>query len=548
MNRRRPAALGFLAAMSLVLAACGGGGSTDSSGGGGGETSGGGGGDSTAIITVNGTEPQNPLLPSHTSETGGGRIVNQLFSRLVAYQSDGSVENELAESIESEDSQNWTIKIKPDQTFADGSPLTAQSFVDAWNYAALLSNAQNASYFFEDIEGFSYDEDSELTGLEVVDDTTFTVALKAPAADFPVRLGYTAYAPLPEVAFEDMEAFGQNPIGNGPYKMAEEGAWQHDVRVDMVANENYEGPREPQNGGVSVVFYTQEDAAYADVLSGNLDIIENIPNSSITTFEDELEGRSVNQPAAVIQVMSVPEYLPEWGGEAGHLRREAVSHAINRPEITQTIFNDTRTPALDFTSPVIDGWSENVPGNEVLEYDPELAKQLWDQAEAIEPWGDQPITISTNTDSDHQVWVDAVTNGLRNTLGVDAEMNPYAQFSEFLDARDNQQVPGLFRGGWQGDYPTLSNFLAPIYTTGAASNDAFYSSPEFEALMQEGNAADSIDEANAKYNEAQTVLFNDLPGIPLWYQNVTGGWADTVDNVEFGWDGEPLLHQVTKEG
>ncbi|WP_418606520.1 hypothetical protein [Georgenia sp. SUBG003] len=69
-----------------------------------------------------------------------------------------------------------------------------------------------------------------------------------------------------------------------------------------------------------------------------------IPNSSITSFEDELEGRSVNQPAAINQTLSVPEYLPEWSGEAGHLRRQAISYAINREEITDTIFNGTRTP------------------------------------------------------------------------------------------------------------------------------------------------------------------------------------------------------------
>nr|KEP23276.1 ABC transporter substrate-binding protein [Georgenia sp. SUBG003] len=528
---------------SLVLAACSSSGDETAAD----ETTGGtDGGASTGIVSVNGTEPQNPLLPAHTNETGGGRIMTQLFAGLVRYNADGSVENEVAESIETEDNQNFTIKLQDGWKFSDGTPVTAKSFVDAWNYGALLSNAQNNSYFFEVIEGFSYDEDSELTGLEVVDDLTFTVKLVQPEADFPLRLGYTAYMPLPEVFFEDPEAFGENPVGNGPYMLDGEGAWQHNVRVDMVPNPEYTGGRTPQNGGVSVVFYEQEDAAYADLLSGNLDVIENIPNSSITSFEDELEGRSVNQPAAINQTLSVPEYLPEWSGEAGHLRRQAISYAINREEITDTIFNGTRTPAKDFTSPVIDGWSEEVPGNEVLEFDPEKAKELWAEAEAIEPWGDRTFTIATNTDSDHQPWVDAVNNSIRNTLGIEAEMEPYAQFSEFLDARDNQEMTGMFRAGWQGDYPSLANFLAPIYTEGAGSNDAFYASEEFESLMAQGNSAESIDEANEFFLQAQEVLFTDLPGIPLWYQNVTGGWADTVDNVEFGWDSEPLLYQVTK--
>lgn len=386
-----------------------------------------------------------------------------------------------------------------------------------------------------------------MSGLEVVDDLTFTVTLQQPEADFPMRLGYTAYFPLPEVAFEDPEAFGANPIGNGPYMFSGEGAWQHNVRIDTVPNPDYKGERVPQNGGVSVVIYQQEDAAYADLLSGNLDIIDNVPASAMSTFEDELGERSVNQPSAGIQTLTVPEYLPEWSGEAGILRRQAISHAINREEITETIFNGTRTPARDFTSPVIDGWTEDVPGNEVLDFDPERAKELWEEAEAIEPWGDRTLTISTNTDSDHQVWVDAVNNGLRTHLGIEAEIFAFPTFAEFLDARDNQEITGLFRAGWQADYPSLANFLAPIYTAGAGSNDGAYESEEFETLMREGNAAETVEEANAKYTEAQTVLLTDLPGIPLWYQGATGGWSENVENVEFGWDSDPLLYQVTKD-
>ncbi len=544
MNFRRTAAATGLLALSLALSACGGsaGDGESSATAGGGAT----GAATTGIVTVNGTEPQNPLLPAHTNETGGGRVINQLFAGLVYYDAEGGIHNEVAESIESEDGQNYTVTLKDGWTFSDGSPVTANSFVDAWNYGALLSNAQNSSYFFESIEGFSYDEDSELTGLEVVDDLTFTIKLNQPEADFPLRLGYNAFYPLPEVAFEDIEAFGENPIGNGPYKLASDSAWQHNVRVDLVPNETYIGGRAPQNGGVSVVFYTQEDSAYADLLSGNLDVMRTIPNSAITTFEDELAGRSVNQPSASIQVLTVPEYLPEWSGEAGNLRRQAISHAINREQITEVVFNGTRTPARDFTSPVIAGWTDSVPGNEVLDYDADLAKELWAQADAIEPWGDRVFTISTNTDSDHQVWVDAVNNGIRNTLGIQAEINAFPTFAEFLDARDNKAVPGIFRAGWQGDYPSLANFLAPIYTTDAGSNDGDYNSPEFDALMREGNAAPSVEEATAKYLEAQQVLFRDLPGLPLWYQNATGGWAETVDNVVFGWDSEPLLFQVTK--
>ncbi|GAA4421806.1 ABC transporter substrate-binding protein [Georgenia halophila] len=541
-TRRMAGVAASVLAGSLVLAACGGG----SGDGGDGGNQEGGGASSSAVIRANGTEPQNPLIPTSTNETGGGKVIDQLFAGLVYYDAEGAVHNEVAESIETEDNQNYTITLEEGWTFSNGEPVTANSFVDAWNYGALLSNAQNSSYFFESIKGFSYDEDSELTGLKVVDDHTFTVELKQPESDFPLRLGYSAFAPLPEVAFEDMEAFGQNPVGNGPYMMDGEGAWAHGQSISLVPNPEYSGDRVPQNGGIEFVIYNNEDTAYNDLLSDNLDIIDNIPASAFEVFEEELGDRATNQPAAVIQVLNVPEYLPQFQGEAGNLRRQAISKAINREQITESIFSGSRTPAVDFTSPVIDGWTEDVPGNDVLVYDEQAAADLWAQAEEMEPWGDQPLYIATNTDSDHQAWVEAACNSIRNALGVECQMDGYPTFQEFLDDRDAGEIRGVFRGGWQADYPALSNFLAPIYYTNAGSNDMQYSSEEFDGLINQANGAETQEEANELLIEAQGVLMEDLPGIPLWYQNVTGGHSTLVDNVEFSWRSVPLYYQVTK--
>ncbi|WP_454044510.1 peptide ABC transporter substrate-binding protein [Cellulosimicrobium sp. Marseille-Q8652] len=500
-------------------------------------------GPTTGIVSFANGEPQNPLIPTMTNEVYGSAVVTNLFSGLVYYDAEGGVHNEVAESIESEDNQTWTVTLEEGWTFSDGTPVTAQSFVDAWNYGALLSNAQNLSYFFEPIEGFSYDEDSELSGLEVVSDTEFTVRLTQPESDFPLRLGYSAFYPLPEAFFEDPEAFGEAPVGNGPYTLE---AWEHDSVVTLTPYDDYQGERVPQNGGLELVAYTDEDAQYNDLLAGNVDVVRNVPASAFATFEDDLGERSANQPAAVIQVINVPEWLPEFQGEAGNLRRQAISRAIDRDQITETVFSGSRTPATDFTSPVIEGWSEDIPGNEVLQYDEDEARSLWAEAEAIEPWGDRTFQIASNADSDHQVWIDAVCNNIRTVLEIECEFFPYPTFDEFLDARDNGEVPGMFRGGWQADYPAMSNFLGPIYGTGAGSNDAQYSSEEFDDLMTQGNGAETPEEAVELYKQAQEVLFRDLPGIPLWYQNATGGWAETVENVQFGWDSEPILYQVTK--
>ena len=533
-------AIAVVGTAALVLTGC-------SSGGDSGGSADGGSGDATAIITTNGSEPQNPLIPSNTTETGGGKIIDSIFAGLVSYDADGASQMDVADSIESEDNQNWTVTLKEGKTFTDGTPVTAESFTKAWNWAAQLSNAQSGSYFFDDIEGFSYDADSELA-VTPTSDTEFTVKLSTPEADWPLRLGYSSFSPLPESFYDDTEAFGENPVGNGPYKLDGEGAWTHNQDIKLVTNEDYDGPRKPVNGGLNIKFYTTQDAAYADVQGGNLDILDQVPDTAFSSYTSDFPDTNANQPAAIFQSITIPQYLEHFDGttEEGKLRRQAISLAINREDITKVIFQDTRTPAKDFTSPVIDGYSEDLEGSDVLDYDADRAKELWAEADAISPYGDDTFTIAYNADGGHQNWVDAATNSIADTLGIQAEGQSYATFAELLDDEDNDAMTGAFRSGWQADYPSLFNFLAPLYQTGAGSNYGRYTSDEFDGLLKEGAAETSVEDANAKFQQAQEVLLEDLPVVPLWYSNVTGVWADTVSNVQFGWNSVPLFYEVTK--
>lgn len=528
------AAIALAAAGALVLTGCASG-SPESTGGAG-----------TGIVTASSVEPQNPLVPTNTNENGGGRILDAIFAGLYAYDADGAPHEDVAESVETEDSQHYTIKIREGLEFSNGEPVTSSSFVDAWNYGADTANAQLQQYFFESIEGFSYDESvPELPGLEVVDDTTFTVTLKQPESDFPLRLGYAAYYPLPESAFEDMEAFGQNPVGNGPYKLESADAWKHNERIDLVPNESYDGYKEVQNGGLSFIFYATPEAAYADLQGGNLDVIDEVPTGALGSFMSEFEGRSVQQASAGIQTVTIPERLAHFSGEEGQLRRAAISKAIDREEITDVIFEGARVPAKDFTAPPIEGWSDSIPGSEVLEFDPEGAKELWAQADAISPWTGS-FQIGYNADGGHQPWVDAVSNQLKNNLGIDASGNPYPTFQESRTAITDRTIQTAFRSGWIGDYPALFNFLGPLYATNASSNDGDYSNPEVDALLNEGLSATDIETANEKFQQAQEILFVDLPVIPLWYYGVDGAWSEQVDNVQYGWNTNVLYYAVTK--
>ncbi|MDH6180380.1 oligopeptide transport system substrate-binding protein [Microbacteriaceae bacterium SG_E_30_P1] len=507
-------------------------------------TGGDGGGSSSAIVTTNINEPEHALIPADTNEVGGGLALNNLFAGLVYYEADGSLGYDVAESIESEDNQLWTITLKEGKTFTDGTPVTAESFVKAWQWGAADPELLN-QWWFANIEGYSPEGGEDSLALEVIDDKTFTVNLVAPQSDFPLSLGYTVYFPLPEAFYEDTAAFGEAPIGNGPYMLSDTG-WVHDERISMVVNPDYEGPREPVNGGIDLVVYATQEAAYADLLSDNLDIIQQIPAGSLATVADDLGDRAIDQPAAIFQSFTIQVGQEHFGmDEEGKLRRAAISHAINREEITDVIFEGTRQPAVDFTSPVIDGWSDDVEGSDVLEYDPELAQDLWAQADAIAPWSGQ-FTLAYNADGDHQAWVDATVNSIRNTLSIDAVGVPFPDLASLRTEVNNDTIGGAFRTGWQFDYPGLFNILGALYITGSATNDARYSNPEYDELIRSGSTADSIEEANGFYQQAQEILFEDMPAIPLWYQSVNAGHSTVVSDVEIGWDSWPILYKVNK--
>ena len=518
-----------ISTLALGVAACG-------SESGGGDAAGSG----DNYVIAYGSEPQNPLIPGNTNEVGGGRIVESIYSGLVYYDGEGKTHNDLAESIDLEGDKTYRVTLKDGVTWSDGSPVKAEDFVNAWNYT--MKEALVSASFFEPILGFEEGKES-MEGLKVVDDKTFTIELAEPMADFPGQLGYSAFYPLHPSAYDDIAAYGEKPISNGPYTLEE---WNHNQDALLVPNEQYSGERKPQNDGVNFVFYAQPDAAYADLLAGNLDVLEAIPDSAFATFEDELGERAVNKPAAVFQSFTIPENLEHFSGEEGALRRAAISRAIDREEITSTIFDGTRTPATDFTSPVIPGHSDSLKGAEVLSYDPEEAKRLWAEADKISPFTGQ-FSIAYNADGGHQAWVEAVANSIRNTLGIDAVGNAYPDFKSLRDEVTNRTLKSAFRTGWQGDFPLLGNFLTPLYTTNASSNDGDYSNPEFDALVQEASSMGSVEEATPKYNEAQEILLKDLPAIPLWYSNTTGGSSENVDNVTFSWKQQPVYYEITKQ-
>ena len=547
MNSMKKKALAFAAAacaFGMLLSGCGSsnGGSTADKG--------------SNVITAYDSEPQNPLIPGNTNETGGGIPVDLLFARLVSFDTKGNAQNEVAESIKSnDDGTQFDIKIKSGWKFADGTPVTAESFTKAWSYVANAKNAQKCSSFFSTIKGFDKLQDAknlkgdeQLEGLKVVNDHEFTVDLNQPDSVFAIKVGYSAFAPLPESFYKDPKAFGEKPVGNGPYKFK---SWSHNKQIELVKNNAYKGNEVAKNDGVTLKIYTDDEAAYADIQAGNLDVMNSVPASASKTFKSDSSVQPYSKAGSVSQTFTIPASLEHWqtNTEEGQLRRQALSMAIDRGAICKKVLNGLGTPAVEFTSPLTPGYSDSLKGSENLKYNPKKAKELWAKAEAISHY-DGKLTFAYNADGGAKSIYDAVVNSVKNTLGIDVATNPIPTFQEFRDDVTNRSIKGAFRTGWQPDYPSPENYLYQLYSSAAAdgngSNDGDYKNAEFDKLCSEASAAKSTDEANKIYQQAQEILLKELPAFPLYYSNANGVAATGVKGFEMNWQNLPVYNELTK--
>jgi oligopeptide transport system substrate-binding protein len=539
-NKRASAWLAVLFSLALVAAACGG---DDEEPEATGPT------ETGAAVTggqwaMSICEPES-LIPQINAETCGSQVLRGLFTPLIQF--DPETEElilAVAESIESDDNVTWTVTLREGWTFHDGTPVTAQSFVDAWNWGADCFNAAGNNYFFGpagvNIVGYDALNPEEgcpkeaategMSGLQVVDDRTFTVELGAPFSEFPITVGYNAFYPLPESFFADSEAFNEAPVGNGPYMM--DGMWEHDVGINVVRYEDYAGEDVGNADAVEFRIYGDLAVSYRDVQAGNLDIGD-VPDDQIEAGKAEFGERFIEEPSSSFSYIGFPLYQEAYTNPDIRL---AMSMAIDREAINQAIFFGTSTTADDMVSPVVQGYREGACG-EACTYDPDAARQLFEDAGGL----DEPLTIWFNNDGGHEQWIEAVSNQWSQNLGIPQgdiqfESMPFARYLGLLDEGidddpGTEGVTGPFRLGWVMDYPSMQNYLENLHGTGAGSNYTTYSNPEVDDLLAQGKAAGSLDEAIGFYQQADDLIIQDLPIIPLWFGVEQFVTSERVTNV-----------------
>ncbi|MEU8682065.1 ABC transporter substrate-binding protein [Streptomyces sp. NPDC048611] len=521
--------------VALVATGCGGGSAANRSG----------------VVSASWGDPQNPLEPANTNEVQGGKVLEMLFRGLKRYNpKTGAAENVIADRIETTDSQNFTVTLKDGWTFSNGEKVTAKSFVDAWNYGALLTNKQKNAPFFQYIDGFAQVHPDKggprartLSGLVVKDDRTFTVRLNQKFSSWPDTLGYSAFMPLPQSFFRDHDAWIDKPVGNGPYTVD---SYEKGSVLRMRKWDAYPGDDPARNGGIDLRVYTDNNTAYTDLQAGNLDLVDDIPAAQLKNVRADLGGRYINQPAGIIQTLTFPMYDKRWGRPGAEKMRRGLSMAIDRDQITREIFQKTRTPATDWTSPVLGeegGYRAGLCG-EACEFHPVQAKQLVKEGGGL-PGGSISLAYNADTGS-HKDWIDAICNSINKSLGDDQACvgAPVGTFADFRNKISARRMSGPFRAGWQMDYPLIQNFLQPLYYTDASSNDGKFSNASFDKLVNEANADTDPRQAVATFQDAEKILATQMPAIPLWYQNGSGGYSDRISNVSLNPFSVPVYNEI----
>ncbi|MFD7433590.1 ABC transporter substrate-binding protein [Streptomyces sp. NPDC059861] len=525
------------AAVALAATACGGGGGS---------------GDGGAVLSSSWGDPQNPLEPANTNEVQGGKVLDMIFRGLKRYDPvSGKAEDMLAESITTSDSRNFTVTVKDGWTFSNGEKVTARSFVDAWNYGADLKNNQRNAYFFSYIDGYDKvhpkgggkQSADTLSGLRVTGDRTFTVRLSQKFSSFPDTLGYAAFAPLPRAFFDDHAAWLSKPVGNGPYAVD---SYTKGSQMSLRTWEGYPGPDKAQNGGVDLKVYTDNNTAYTDLMAGNLDLVDDVPAAQLKNVRTDLGDRYLNTPAGILQTLAFPYYDANWDKPRMDKVRKGLSRAIDREQITKTIFHGTRTPATDWTSPVLGEDGGYKPGlcGEWCEYDAAAARKLIEEGGGL-PGGQVKITVNADTGS-HKQWVDAVCNSINNALDNDRACvtNPVGTFADFRGRITDKEMTGPFRAGWQMDYPLIQNFLQPLYYTDASSNDGKWSDEKFDELVDRANAETDAAKAVKAFQQAEEVVRDNMAAIPLWYQNGSAGYSQRLSDVKLNPFSVPVYNEI----
>lgn len=435
------------------------------------------------------------------------RLSRNLFSTLVRYKGKSlELEPELLAEMPtvSADGKTYSFKLKEGVKFHNGVTLTTKDV--KYTFERMLNPATKAknTWVFMDIVGAQEMLDgkaTELAGLKVTGDYTFDLTIKQPFGPFLTNLATAPASIFPaDYAAQKGEAFAREPIGTGPFKLKE---WKPNELLVLERNPDFFEAGYPLLDGLEYKVVADEATRWLEFEAGNLD------GNEIPTPEWENATKS-GQWTLWETVTLNTYYLSLQLEMVKEVRvREAISLAIDRQKIIDTIHNGTGTAAIGFTTPGIVGALTSAPG---FTYDPVRAKALIKEA------GAEGMTITSwQRGGDKVTDSNLAIQQMLKEVGLNYEVEIYDS-ATFRGARAKGEIMAN-QGNWFADYPDPDNYLWTYFHS---------SSSKGMSVAMNDSAVDKIlEDARSDSNQARrTKAYQDLEKkllyeqyaiIPLWH-------------------------------
>jgi len=457
-----------------------------------------------------------PTLDPHlTTDATSAQIIVEVFGGLVTIDPELNVVSDLAESWDiSPDGLVYTFRIRPDATFHNGKPVTAEDV--RWSLERAtdpLTEAPNVDQYLGDIVGVDAKLQGnalEISGVRVINEHTVEITIDESKSFFLAKMTYpTAFVLDQENIEANPKSWFREPNGTGPFKMSEYKVGEtlilsrHDgyhlgaaklAEVEMILS-----------GGTSMLMYENDEIDIAGVGLSDLDRLLD-PTHSLNSellqaspsFSVQYIGLNVDEPP--LDDLNV---------------RKALNLAIDKREIATIVLGDQVVPATGILPPGFPGFNSSVSG---YEFDPEEAKRLLLASKYGDDLGNMPpITITTPGSFGANVSLDmeVILAMWEKNLGIKTEFQQ-TEFATFLKDLHKGRFQ-MFDIGWIADYPDPENFLDILFYSDSSNNHTNYNNPDVDALLEQARIERDETMRFSIYNEVEQTILDDAPWIPLWY-------------------------------
>ena len=160
-------------------------------------------------------------------------------------------------------------------------------------------------------------------------------------------------------------------------------------------------------------------------------------------------------------------------------------------------------------------------------YNPALARQELKKAGG---WhGTMTLWLSEN--SDFKTWMQAIANDLKKNLGIKNIEFKQQQFSQYLQSQSDHKITGPMQNDWYMDYPSMQNYLEPLYSTHGSANRIGYHNAAVDRYIKQGDAAPTVDAGYTYYYKAEDQVLKDMPVVPLWFEQTQQARSERITNV-----------------